>query len=180
MDKLREVTLSSSCLYRGRIINVRQDRVRLPNGKTAFREVVEHPGAVAILALDEQNRVVLVSQYRQPAAAVLLEVPAGKLDAGEEPLQCARRELAEETGLQGDSWISLGWFYLSPGFCNEIIHFFLVRDLSPDPQGAGGDEDETVEVSSLPLTEACRLITEGGIRDAKTVIALQLAASVTA
>lgn len=179
MEKLREETISTSCLYRGRIINVRQDRVRLPGGKTAFREVVEHPGAVAVLALDERERAVLVRQFRQPAGAVLLEVPAGKLDPGEEPLQCARRELAEETGLQGESWRELGWYYLSPGFCNEKIYIFLARNLS-SAAPAAKDEDENVLVTAVELAEARRMIGRGEIRDAKTVIALLSAASLTA
>ena len=100
MEKLKEETLSTSYLYRGYIVNVRQDRVRLPGGKTSFREVVEHPGAVAVLAIDENSCAVLVRQFRQPVGSILLEVPAGKLEPGEDPLTCARRELAEETGLR--------------------------------------------------------------------------------
>lgn len=176
MEKpLEEVTLSSSNLYRGRIVNVRQDRVRLPDGKTAFREVVEHPGAVAVLALDNQGKVVLVRQFRQPAAGVLLEIPAGKLDPGEEPLQCAQRELAEETGLQGSNWRSLGWFYLSPGFCDEKIYLFQARGLSQAEPPRRTDEEEMVEVIPLPLEEAFQMIDRGELKDAKTVIALQLA-----
>ncbi len=178
--RLEEETLSSSHLYRGRIINVRQDRVRLPDGKTAFREVVEHPGAVAVLALDNQEKVVLVRQFRQPAAAVLLEIPAGKLDPGEEPLQCAQRELAEETGLQGESWRSLGWFYLSPGFCDEKIYLFQARGLSPAEPPLTTDEEETVEVVTLSLEEAFEKIDRGELKDAKTIIALQLARTATA
>jgi ADP-ribose pyrophosphatase len=177
---LEEETLSSSYLYRGRIVNVRQDRVRLPGGKTAFREVVEHPGAVAVLALDHQGKVMMVRQFRQPAAAVLLEVPAGKLEPGEEPLHCAQRELAEETGLQAGSWRSLGWFYLSPGFCDEKIHLFLARELSPAEPPLTTDEEEAVEVIHLPLEEAFRMMDRGDLNDAKTVIALQLARTSTA
>ncbi len=174
VKQLEEETLSTSVLYRGRIINVRQDRVKLPSGKTAYREVVEHPGAVAILALDEQEQVVLVRQYRQPAAAVLMEIPAGKLDPGEDPLHCAQRELAEETGLQGSSWKPLGWFYLSPGFSDEKIYLYLAKGLSKAPSQAAADEDETVEVVNLPLNQALDMVARNELKDAKTVIALQM------
>jgi ADP-ribose pyrophosphatase len=178
--KLDEETQSSSILYRGRIVNVRQDQVLLPGGETAFREVVEHPGAAAALALDDQERVILVRQYRQPAAAVLLEIPAGKLDPGEEPLACAQRELAEETGFRGNSWRPLGWFYLSPGFCNEKIHLFLARELTVADPLPTVDLEETVEVISLPLGELYEMAAKGELKDAKTVIALYLARAVTA
>jgi len=177
---LYEETISSSILYRGRIINVRQDQVILPGGKAAIREVVEHPGAAAVLALDDQERVILVRQYRQPAAAVLLEIPAGKLDPGEEPLECAKRELAEETGLCGNSWRPLGWFYLSPGFCNEKIHLFLARELTSTHPLPTADLEEMVEVISLPLGELLEMAAQGELTDAKTVIALYLASAVTA
>ncbi len=136
--------------------------------------MVEHPGAVAILALDEEERVVLVRQYRQPAAAVLMEIPAGKLDPGEDPLHCAQRELAEETGLQGNSWRPLGWFYLSPGFSDEKIYLYLAQGLSKVPSPVPADEEETVEMVKLPLSEALDMVVRNELKDAKTVIALQL------
>lgn len=145
----------------------------------AFREVVEHPGAVAILALEDRDKVVLVRQYRQPAGSVLLEVPAGKLDPGESPLQCAQRELAEETGLQGADWKQLACFYPSPGFCDEKIYLFLARKLAA-AQPLAADEDESVEVVTIPLAEALGMLRGDGIKDAKTMIALQFAASLTA
>ena len=178
--KLWEKLLSSSYLYRGKIINVRQDRVLTPNGKEpAFREIVEHPGAVAILVLDQQQRVLLVRQYRHATAGVLLEVPAGKLEPGEEPLRCAQRELAEETGCRGGSWRELTWFYSSPGFCDEKIHLFAAEGVIAG-QPAPVDEDEVLEPLWITLSEAQRLVREGGINDAKTIIALQFAAELTA
>jgi ADP-ribose pyrophosphatase len=174
VEKLKEETLSTSYLYRGYIVNVRQDRVRLPGGKTSFREVVEHPGAVAVLAIDENSCAVLVRQFRQPVGSILLEVPAGKLEPGEDPLTCARRELAEETGLSGASWTEAGWVYLSPGFCNEKIHLFITRGLSRTV-AATADADEHIEVLRLPLAEAARLVETGEIIDAKTVLLLQKA-----
>lgn len=142
--------------------------------------MVEHPGAAAVLALDDmRGEVVLVRQYRRPAGTVLLEVPAGKLDPGEEPLQCARRELREETGLAGEEWKQLTWFYPSPGFCDEKIYLFLARGLSRAAPAAQ-DEDEHVETVMLPPGKARRLIETGEITDAKTIIALQFAAALTA
>lgn len=176
---MKEETLSSSYLYRGKIVNVRQDRVRLPDGRIASREVVEHPGAVGVLAVDELRNVILVRQHRQPVRSIMLEIPAGKLDPGEEPLQCARRELEEETGLQGSKWSLLGSFYLSPGFCDEIIHLFLTEDLAAS-EPVTTDEDETVESLTIPLEEARRMVQAGEIRDAKTIIALNLAHASTA
>jgi ADP-ribose pyrophosphatase len=176
LEDLVEETLTSSYLYRGKIVNVRQDRVRLPGGGITFREIVEHPGAVAVLAVDGRGGVVMVRQFRQAAGAVLLEVPAGKLAPGEDPLQCARRELAEETGLQAEHWEQLTWFYVSPGFCEERIYLYLARGLSKAGPAAA-DEDENVAVEIVPAGEARRLAAGGGIRDAKTLIALQFAGS---
>ncbi len=168
---------SSRYPYRGRIINVRLDEVELTNGP-AVREVVEHPGAVAVLALDGKENVILVRQYRHPVGGELLEVPAGKLEPGEEPLHCARRELAEETGLSGTSWRSLARCYASPGFCTEVLYFFAVRDLVPAP--GIPDEDEELQVVRIPLPEARRMALAGEIADAKTLIALLLAGPSTA
>ncbi len=174
-----EQTLSSTYLYRGRIINLRRDLVLTADGgKEALREIVEHPGAVAILVLDQKERVLLVRQYRHAVSEIILEVPAGKLEAGEEPLACARRELAEETGCRGGEWRKLAWFYTSPGFCDEKIHLFLTRGVSqgtPDPDG-----DEVLEPLWLDLAAAQQAVREGQISDAKTIIALQFAAALTA
>ena len=171
-DHLKENTLSKSYLYRGRIINLRQDRVKLQSGKTALREVVEHPGAVAVLAVDEENKVVLVRQYRQPASQVLLEIPAGKLEPGEKPLDCARREFAEETSFEAESFQLIVSFYTSPGFCDELIHLFWARGLKKTAQSST-DPDEILEPVLLPLKEAAAKIATGTITDGKTIIALQ-------
>lgn len=173
-EQQSEKTLSSSCLYRGRIINVRQDRVKTPGGEIAFREVVEHPGAVAILAITADNEVILVRQYRQPAGKVLLEIPAGKLEPGEEPLQCARRELLEETGLEAGRWKEIFTFYPSPGFCDEIIYLFAAESLKTGFSTAG-DPEENIIVERVPLAEAWAQVEEGEIVDGKTIIALQAA-----
>ncbi len=171
-DYLKEKTLSSSYLYRGRIINVRQDRVQVSGNQVAFREIVEHPGAVAILAIDDNNNLILVKQHRQPAGEILLEIPAGKLEPGEDPLECARREMAEETGLEGTSWQELFKFYPSPGFCDEIIYLFMVKGLK-STESPVTDPEEKISVTKIPQEEARHMIMNGEIKDGKTIIGIQ-------
>ncbi len=171
-DYLKEKTVSTSYLYRGKIINVRQDRVKDAQGKEAFREVVEHPGAVAVLAVNQNNEAILVRQHRQPAEEVLLEIPAGKLEPNEEPLECARRELVEEAGLNAGSWQELACFYTSPGFCDEIIYLFLAERLVQG-EAATIDPEENIREEAVALPEAVKMIADGRIKDGKTIIALQ-------
>lgn len=167
--------LSSEYMYNGRLLNLRLDRVVLPDGREVVREIVEHPGAVAIVPLDDVGRVTLVRQFRDPAKARLLEVPAGTLRQGEEPATCAERELKEETGLSAASFERIAGFYVSPGYCTEFIHVFLATGLNGGtPQT---DEDEFIEVVVLPLEEALGKISSGEIRDAKTVASLLLASN---
>ncbi len=173
-DILYEKQLSTSYLYRGRIINVRQDRVEVNSGNTAFREIVEHPGAVAILALDDENRVVMVKQYRQPAGKVLLEIPAGKLEPAESPLHCAQREFAEETALAAEQWKQITCFYPSPGFCDEKIYLFQAIGIR-EAVCPGTDPDENIELIYVPLDQALAMIKSGQIIDGKTIIAVQYA-----
>lgn len=153
---------------------MRQDWVKISGDKKAFREVVEHPGAVAILALSDIDEVVLVRQHRQPVGEIMLEIPAGKLEPNESPLECAQRELLEETGLKGAEWKQLCAFYPSPGFCDEIIYLFQVEDLSRAVSPTA-DPEEKIEVVNLSLQESWALITRGEIKDGKTIIALQYA-----
>ncbi|GFN23338.1 NUDIX domain-containing protein [Thermanaeromonas sp. C210] len=168
--RFRERCLKSERIYTGKILNLRRDWVALPDGREASREVVEHAGAVAVVALDEKGRVYLVRQYRYPIGRVTLEIPAGKLDPGESPEACARRELREEVGLVAQSWEHLLTFYSTPGFSDEIMYLFLARDLSREK--AQPDEDEFLEIISLPLQEAVNKIWTGEIKDAKTIIGL--------
>jgi len=158
--------------YDGRRISVRLDEVAFPSGRHALLEVVEHPGAAAMVALTDDRRVLLVRQFRQAVAAELLEVPAGTLEPGETPLACARRELAEEVGRAAARWDRLISFYPSPGVLSEELHVFLAEDLRPE---AAAGEEEDLRVESLPLEEAYRRIETGEIRDAKTIIGITMA-----
>lgn len=138
------VVVSSQTVFEGRLINVRVDQIELSGGRTASREVVDHPGAVVMAAVDGEGCVYLVWQYRHAIAQRLLELPAGKLEPGEEPLLAAQRELAEEVGLEARLWTSLGTFFSSPGFADERLHAFLARDLTPVDSHPDDDEDLTV------------------------------------
>ncbi|MBI5883965.1 MAG: NUDIX hydrolase [Elusimicrobia bacterium] len=157
-------------VYHGRIVNFRADRVRLPNGKPALREYMDHPGAVAAVPLLGRGRVVLVRQYRFPVRETTLELPAGKFDGRENPLACVRRELREETGYSARKIKKLLDFWPTPAFANERLTIYLAEGLIPgalDP-----DPDEFLEVVVLPFREALRMVRCGGIRDSKTVIGL--------
>jgi len=165
-----ERTLESQLLYKGRLVNLRLDTVELPSGRQAKREIVEHRGAVAIVALDAAGQALLVRQYRKATERTLLEIPAGTLDPGEEPGDCAQRELQEETGYRAGKMERIGGFYTSPGFCTEFIHLFLATGLESSPLPA--DADEAIELLRLPITDAPKLITSGEICDAKTIAGL--------
>jgi ADP-ribose pyrophosphatase len=169
-DRLHEKTISSQTIYEGKIIKVKLDEVQLPDGKTAKREIVNHPGAVAVLALTDDGKMVAVRQFRKPLERTIVELPAGKLEPGEDPLECAKRELEEETGYQASQFTHLSSFYTSPGFADELLHVYVATGLTPGP--ARPDEDEYVEVLLLTLEEAHELHRQGEIRDAKTVLAL--------
>ncbi|MGO0060917.1 NUDIX domain-containing protein [Brevibacillus fluminis] len=169
-EPLYEKTISSQPIYDGRIIKVKVDEVVLPNGKTAKREIVNHQGAVAVMALTDDNKLLAVRQFRKPLERSIVEIPAGKLERGEEPIECARRELLEETGYTAKELTLLSSFYTSPGFADEILHLFVATGLTAGE--AQPDEDEFVEVLHLSLEEARQLHTAGDIRDAKTVVAL--------
>lgn len=161
-------------IYKGRILDVRIEEVRLPNHVTVSLEMIRHPGAAAIVALDDRDSVTLVRQFRHAAGGFIWEIPAGKLDAGEEPLQCARRELREEAGLAANELTQLGSILTTPGFCDERIHIFLARGLTPAP--AQLDHDEVLSAHRVPLPHAVEMIRSGEIQDAKTIAGLHLAA----
>lgn len=128
--KLDEKTIEKKYIYKGRIINVRTDTAELPNGKQALREVVEHPGGVTVAALTDNDELMFVRQFRYPYSEVLLELPAGKLEYGEDPFEAGKRELREETGAVAEHYIDLGKFYPTPGYCGEIIHMYAAKNLS--------------------------------------------------
>jgi len=165
-----EKELSSRLCYSGKIFNVTKSEVELENGQHAAREVVHHNGAVAIAALDEQGRLLMVRQYRFAVGAELLEIPAGKLEPGESPLQCAFRELEEETGYTTKTMSPLTVAFASPGCFTEKIHIFLALKLAPSHQNL--DDDEFLTVEHVPLDEAVRMVMDGEITDAKTQIAV--------
>jgi len=158
-------------LYRGRIVHLTEEDVVLPNGHAVTLEIVRHPGAAAIVALDAADGVTLLRQYRHAVGGYLWEVPAGKLDPGEAPAACAVRELAEEAGLAAHRWEELGAIVTCPGFCDERIHLFLATGLRTVPMARGADEVIT-EVAVVPLAEAMQMIRRGEIRDGKTIAAL--------
>lgn len=167
-----EETLSSRRLYEGVVVNLRVDRVRMSTGHEGVREVVEHSGAVAVVAVDREDRVLLVRQHRHATGRSLLELPAGTLDRDEQPAACAARELEEETGFRAGRVKRLGGFFVSPGYCTEYIHAYLATELEPGV--AGGDEDEDIEVLALPLAEVLRLVEAGELEDAKSLAAILL------
>jgi ADP-ribose pyrophosphatase len=168
-----ETVLASERVYEGRILNLRVDQIRTPHGVEALREIVENGGAVAVVAVDDQQRVVLVKQYRHAIRAIVTEVPAGKLDGDEDPLEGARRELREETGFRAGRWQLLSSLYPSPAWSTEYIYLYLATDLIPGPTAM--EADETIELIQLPFSEAIELVRSSAITDAKTVAALLLA-----
>jgi ADP-ribose pyrophosphatase len=173
-----EPTVESKVLYRGRILNLRVDTVRLPNGRLTTREIVEHSHAVCIVPVDDRGNVLLVRQYRKPAEAALLEVPAGGVEAGEASQEAVLRELQEEVGLTAGTLRHLASFWVAPGWCTEYMHAYLATDLRPASLAA--DEDENIAVVTVPLARVMELIQSGEIQDAKSIAALLLALRVLA
>jgi ADP-ribose pyrophosphatase len=165
-----EATIASQRVYEGRLINLRVDTVRLENGRLTKREIVEHPGAVAVVALDEDDNVILVRQFRKAAERELLEIPAGTLEAGEEPIACARRELKEETGYQAECLEQVGSFYPSPGFCTECIRLYLATGLQKGRSAP--EDDEAIETIKVPLSDIPAMVSRGEICDGKTIAGL--------
>ena len=168
MDNLSEKTLSSRLVYDGRVIKYYLDTVELPNGKTAEREIVRHSGGVCIAPLDDDNNLFFVRQFRYPYKEEVLELPAGKLEKGMTPLENGKRELLEETGAEGYSYISLGQVYPSPGYTDEIIHLYACRVSSVGESRP--DEDEFLNVEKIPLDKALEMVLNNQIPDAKTQI----------
>ncbi|MDN4594118.1 NUDIX domain-containing protein [Polycladomyces subterraneus] len=170
MSRLEEKTIKSQTIYEGNIIRLQVDQVTLPDGRTSQREIVKHPGAVAVVAITDEKKLVLVRQFRKPLEKTILEIPAGKLEPGEDPRVCAFRELEEETGYRAEEMTPLVSFYTSPGFADEIIHLYVATGLQRGE--ARPDQDEFVELVELTLPEAWQRIADGEICDAKTVAAV--------
>ena len=163
---LTEKQVKSEYIYKGKIINLRVDDALHPNGKPAKREVVEHRGGVAVLPLTEDKEIIMVEQFRYPYGEVVLEIPAGKIDGGEEPIVCGKRELKEEVGVAALEFVNLGELYPSPGYCGEVIYMFLAKGLTFG--NTNPDEDEFLRVKKVPLERAVQLVLSGEIKDAKT------------
>ncbi len=164
----------STTHFEGRIVRVTVDEVQLPNGRHAELEVVHHPGGAVIAAVDRDERVCLLRQYRYVAGGWVWELPAGKLELSEPPLATAQRELAEEAGVRASSWHSLGSYLSSPGVFSEVLHLFLARDL--ETTASAPEIHEVLEVHWVPLAEACERALDGDIRDGKTALGLLRAA----
>lgn len=170
MSKFEEKTLYSKKIYEGRVFDVRIDRALLPDGREVSREVVEHNGGASVVALDGEGNVYLVRQWRYPFGAELLEIPAGKLDPGEDPQACALRELSEEAGMTAGRLIHLGAFYATPAYCTEVLHIYLALDLLSTGQNL--DDGEFLDVVKIPFSQALEMAIKGEIMDAKTQIGL--------
>ena len=165
--ELKEEMVSQETVYQGIIVNVRRDKAKLPDGRLTNREVVEHPGGVAIFAMDDQDRVAMVRQYRYPMGEIVLELPAGKLEKGEDPFAAAKRELEEECGLTADNYISLGEFYPTVGYDTEVIYTWVATGLHETKMHL--DADEFLTPDRVPLEKAYQMVMSGEIKDGKTI-----------
>ena len=170
--KLFEKKISSKKIFGGKIIELYLDEVKLPNNKIVTREKVSHPGAVGIVPLTSDGKIILVKQFRYPLSSALLEIPAGKLGKNEDAKDCARRELKEEIGGAGGKLIHLSTFYTSPGFCDEILYLYLAIDFEIKENNP--EEDEFLDVIELKMKDALDNINSGKIKDAKTIIGILL------
>ena len=168
-----EPTVATSTAYQGDLVSVHLNTVSLPNGREVTREIVNHPHSVCVVPLDSDGNVLLVRQFRKAVEAFLLEAPAGKMEGEEDPEATALRELQEEIGHKAGKLEALGSFFVAPGWCTQMIHAYLARDLAPAQLDA--DDDEFIEVVRTPLTDISDLIANGTIRDAKSVASLLLA-----
>ena len=167
---LIETFVRKKTVWRGRAVDFRVDTVRLPNGKLATREFLDHPGAVGVVPFLDRNTVVMVRQYRHPVGEVTLELPAGKLDRGESVMACLKRELREETGYTARAYTRLIRYWPTPAFANEVLHLFVAEGLKAGKMRA--DEDEFLECVTVPFRKALDMVKRGEIKDSKTVVGL--------
>jgi ADP-ribose pyrophosphatase len=168
--KLTEKVLSSERKFEGKVIRLRVDTVELENKSTAIREIVEHPGGVCVISIDDDENVLMVKQYRAPFKSVILEVPAGKLNYGEDHFICGKREFLEETGYNAENFTYLGVFYPSVGFLDEVLHIYLAENLTKAEQNL--DDDEFLTVEKYKLSDLVKMVMTNEIKDAKTIIAI--------
>lgn len=172
MKKFEEKTFEKETIFKGKLIQLDIDSVTLPDGNTSKRELIKHPGAVAVIALTDEGKLVVVEQYRKPMEKSMVEIPAGKLEPNESPEACALRELEEETGYTTEKLEIITSFYTSPGFADEIVHLYFTDQLKQMVERPDGDEDEFVELLELSLEEAEEMERQERIHDAKTAYAL--------
>ncbi len=165
-----EKTLSSKVIYDGQTVKLRIDTVQMPGGRTGIREIVEHRGVVVIVAVDADDNVLMVRQFRKPAGKELLEIPAGGIDGLETPEEAVLREMQEETGYLPGKIVKLGGFYSAPGFCTEYMHLFLATDLTPSRLTA--EDTESIRLERLSVSKISGLVTSGGLQDAKSIAGL--------
>ena len=165
-----EKTLSSQLIYEGRAVKLRVDTVKMPSGRETTREIVEHSDCVTIVAIDANDNVLLVNQFRKPIEKELLEIPAGGIDPGEDPVAAVRREMGEETGYSPRKVERLGGFYSTPGYCNEYLYLYLATDLIPNRLYA--EDTENISLVRVPISQIPSLITSGSICDAKSIAGL--------
>ncbi len=166
---LTEKTIKSERVFKGRVIDLRVDTVSLPDGSVSTREIIRHPGGVCVLAVDNENNVLMVRQFRKPTNQVLLEIPAGKLEYGEDHFEAAKRELEEEAGVVAENYTYLGYFYPTPAYCEEKIHMYFARGLRETKQNL--DDEEFLEVLKVPYKKLCEMIDNCEIIDGKTALA---------
>lgn len=170
---LKEKTISTERIYDGKMINLRVDTVELPNKKESKRETVEHPGAVAVIAINDENEILMIKQFRYAIQEIIWEIPAGKLEKGENPDDSAERELVEETGYKAKDIKQIARFYTTPGFTDEVMYLYIAKDLIYDKQNL--DEDEFVIVEKIHINNAVEMIYQGRIIDSKTIIGILMA-----
>lgn len=173
MKKFEEKTTKTEKIFDGKIISVQVDDVLLPDGNKSKREIVKHPGAVAIIPVTSDGKIIFVEQYRKPLERSIIEIPAGKIEPNEDPTVTAIRELEEETGYTTKSIQHISSFYTSPGFADELIHLYYTEELIQLEEMVQGDEDEFIQLMTLTLEEAEQYIVEKKIYDAKTMLAIQ-------
>ena len=170
---IEEKTISSEMIYEGAILNLRRDKVTVKDGRTAYREIIEHNGAVALVPVTEDGRVVMVRQYRKACEKALLEIPAGKIDTGEAPLDCAVRELKEETGYTAAEVELMSEFYVACGYSGEKISIYLCTGLTAGDTAF--DDDEALDIVEMPFDELCRMCADNELEDSKTIIGILMA-----